>query len=286
MAELSIIIVSYNNMEVLTNCLKSIEKYNDLGDKCEVIVVEQSPADDIYNYLLQNFPKVKTVRAENRGFGAGNNIGASMAGGRYLLFLNPDTVLLEPIGKYAVSKFNNDKKLGLFGVQLLDKDKKKNSSFDCIIPFGFVSKLIYKICFRMNCFLRGCMYIQGADMFIRAELFNDIGRFDEAIFMYCEESDLCIRVRKKGFRTAFFKDKKIVHLQGACSSENYKTTFKKQLLSFKYFCSKHGYRFDRIMQKEKKYQIIKSKLAKKISAESCKIASCKIQAINDVLNEK
>ena len=71
--KLSIIIVSYNNLNVLLDCLNSVEKMNDISDQQEVIVVEQSPSDEIYTYLKKNMPQIQTIRAENKGFGAGNN---------------------------------------------------------------------------------------------------------------------------------------------------------------------------------------------------------------------
>ena len=77
--KLSIIIVSYNNLNVLLDCLNSVEKMNDISDQQEVIVVEQSPSDEIYTYLKKNMPQIQTIRAENKGFGAGNNRGVEIA---------------------------------------------------------------------------------------------------------------------------------------------------------------------------------------------------------------
>ena len=239
--KLSIIIVSYNNLNVLLDCLNSVEKMNDISDQQEVIVVEQSPSDEIYTYLKKNMPQIQTIRAENKGFGAGNNRGVEIAQGEYLLFLNPDTVLVEPIAGFALDVFGRNPKIGLFGVGLLDGEKNKNSSFECLIPYGLKSKITYSFCYKFDRFLKNKMYIQGADMFVRADLFRKAGSFDENVFMYYEEPDLCLRVRREGYEIAFFKEKKIIHLQGACSPDGYDKTFSEQLKSFRYFSVRQAF---------------------------------------------
>ena len=80
----SVIIVSYKKLDILIDCLDSIYKYNDIGDKLEIIVVDNSPEDNIYNYIKSNYNDVRILKSENKGFGAGNNLGAKIARGEYL----------------------------------------------------------------------------------------------------------------------------------------------------------------------------------------------------------
>ena len=101
--ELSVIIVSYKNLEIIVDCLNSIYKNNDIGNYLEVIVVDNSPEDNIYNYVADNFENVRIIKNQNKGFGEGNNKGACIARGKYLLFLNPDTILVEPIFGFAIN---------------------------------------------------------------------------------------------------------------------------------------------------------------------------------------
>lgn len=251
---LSIIIVSYKNLEVLINCLNSIFLFNDIGERLEVIVVEQSPTKDLYEYLLKEYPKVKLIRSNNNGFGAGNNVGARFASGDYLLFLNPDTVLVEPIGEFTINTFSNNDRLGLFGVKLINKSDKKCSSFQFILPYGLLRKILYKFCNEFDIFLCNSMYIEGADIFIRKSLFFSIGMFDENIFMYSEEPDVCIRVMKHGYNIDYFKNKKIIHLQGACSTGKVYDLYRNQTKSFEYLCRKHQFDFDKLIKKEIRYQ--------------------------------
>ena len=113
MKKLSVIIVSYNGSDILYDCLKSIEKYNDLGEELEVIVSDNSPDTKVVEMVRKNFPTVIAVHNEkNGGFGYGNNRGAEISEGQFLLFLNPDTILIEPIFKYCVEKFETKDERG------------------------------------------------------------------------------------------------------------------------------------------------------------------------------
>lgn len=286
---LSIIIVSYKNQSVLVNCLDSVFKMNDIDDALQVIVVEQSPTNDIFQFLLQNYPQVDVIRAKNKGFGAGNNRGAEIARHEYLLLLNPDTVIMEPIAAFALSKFESDPKLGLFGVQLLNGDGTKGSSFQCIVPYGLRAKIKYKVASKTGKFSSHDMYIEGADMFVRRELFQKVGGFDESVFMYCEESHLCLAVSRQGYTVAFDGAKKIMHLQGACSPDNYGTTFERQLRSFRKLCSKYDIPLNRIMAAERRYQNAKRFLLRCIgrqSSDTYRIATEKIAVMDKIKESK
>ncbi|HOA82310.1 MAG TPA: glycosyltransferase family 2 protein, partial [Defluviitaleaceae bacterium] len=191
----SVIIVSYKKLNILIDCLDSIYKYNDIGDKLEIIVVDNSPEDSIYSYIKSNYNNVIILKSENRGFGAANNLGARIARGKYLLFLNPDTILIEPIFQFAIKKFEENNNLAWFGIKLLDKNFKKSFSFAFINEDSFFQQLLSILFRKLDLFIDGKMFIAGADIFIRKKVFFDIGMFDENIFMYAEEADLAIRIR-------------------------------------------------------------------------------------------
>ncbi len=215
---LSVVIVSYENMEVLRGCLDSISRYNDLGDGVEVIVVEQSRTEEICQSLQRDYSWVKAIRNENKGFGAGNNAGARVASGELLLFLNPDTVLVEPIFEYAVRIHENNPKLGMFGFRLLDVEGRKNKSFHFRKPYGIARALVWRICDKLDIYMPHSMYLAGADMFVPSEVFREAGGFDESMFMYFEETHLCNRLDSLGYTTSYFPEKRIVHLEGRSSS--------------------------------------------------------------------
>lgn len=93
--ELSVIIVAYKNKDILTDCIDSIMENNDDPDKVEIIIVDNSPDYELYDYISSKYPQLLMIKSDNRGFGAGNNTGVKNSRGQYLLFLNPDTILIE-----------------------------------------------------------------------------------------------------------------------------------------------------------------------------------------------
>lgn len=236
--QLSVVIVSYENLAVLRGCLDSISKFNDIGDALEVIVVEQSRSDEIYNALVDDYPWVVALRNENKGFGAGNNAGARAAHGGLLLFLNPDTVLVEPVFSFALSVSVDDSCLGMFGVRLVDAKGGRNRSFHFRKPYGLARALAWRFFDRLDVFLPKSMYIAGADMFVPADAFRKTGGFDEGMFMYFEETYLCERLNGLGYTVGYFPSKKIVHLEGRSSGGI--SVLSKQLDSLERLCSSTG----------------------------------------------
>lgn len=218
--EFSVVIVSYRNKTVLDSCLDSIERFNDIGQSLQVIVVEQTEDDSIYLSLLESGRDITVVRADNRGFGAGNNIGFELVDSPYVLFLNPDTELTEPIFSYAINFFQSNPKIGLFGMKLIGSDGSAIFSFSDREPCGPARYFAAKVRNRFDLFSSTNMYIEGADMFVRSSAFRLCGRFDERMFMYWEESDLCNRLNEAGFNVGFIKEKKIIHLGGMSSGSS------------------------------------------------------------------
>lgn len=104
---LSIIIVAYKNWKVLLKTLESIEKYNDIGDQLEVIVVDNSPAESrVEKYINRNWNyHFKYIESINNGFGYGNNIGVKASSGKYLAFINPDIIFVEKIFASIIEYF-------------------------------------------------------------------------------------------------------------------------------------------------------------------------------------
>lgn len=238
MIQLSVIIVGFKNYQIVLDCLDSVKKYNDIGESLEVIMVDNSPDHVVYSAVVENYDWVIGVRNENRGFGAGNNVGAALARGKYLLFLNPDTILIEPIFKFAIATFDSDSRLALFGVKLLDESYERNLSFYLSDAGGWLRSMVTKICNLMDWYIDGAMYIAGADMFVRAEDFLSCGRFDENIFMYYEEPDLIIRLRRLGKKTAYFPGKRLIHLEGKATPSS-SFALSRRLDSLFYYNEKH-----------------------------------------------
>lgn len=245
---ISVIIVSYNNPEILINCLNSIYKFNDIGNNLEIIVVENSESLNIYNLIKNTYKHVVIIKNKNMGFGQANNIGAKLAKGKYLIFLNPDTLLIEPIFLFTIKTFNNNENLSLFGLKLVNTNLKSNISIGFIDKHSMFYVFIIRILNKFSIFLSDMMYISGANLFIKKDEFVKAGMFDENIFMYSEESDLIKRIKKQGGKIGFFKSKKIIHLEGKTS--NNLNTLLVRLNSAKYYSKKYNLDFNKQIKQE------------------------------------
>ncbi len=257
---LSIIIVTYKNLEVIKDCLDSINKYNDIGNQLEIIVIDNSPDDTyVYNYVKENYKEIKIIKNENKGFGHGNNVGVKNSTGNYILFLNPDTILVEPIMKFAIKKFEEDSKLELFGVKLVDKNIKSNFSFYFDFNFKFIYLQLIKLLNKLNIFIEKKMFIAGADIFVRRSTFINVGMFDENIFMYGEEGDLIRRIKlnDENSKIKFFKEKKIIHLEGRSSEIKEKAT-EERLKSSIYYGKKYNLNINNRLSDELNYLKLKA----------------------------
>jgi len=276
----SVIIVSYKRLDILIDCLDSLYKYNDIGDKLEIIVVDNSPEDDIYNYVKNNYNDVIILKSENKGFGAGNNLGAKIARGKYLLFLNPDTILIEPIFQFAIQNFEQNNNLALFGIKLLDKNLKRNCSFYFIDEDSFFHAMLIKLFRTMDFFIDGKMCITGADIFIRKKVFLDIGMFDENIFMYGEEADLTRRIKASNYKTKYFKDKSLIHLGGGTGTDK-SFAIREGLRSTKYYCQKYNIDFNKKVLHRIRYQKFRHFIYRIFKKEKCKEVKFHIEILKE-----
>lgn len=268
---LSIIIVSYNCLQYLIDCLESIKNNNDIGNRLEIIVVDNSNNDETYLFLKNNYKEIIAIKNDNLGFGQGNNVGAKLSRGKYLFFLNPDTKLVNfPFSKVI----NCMEKRNVFcaGFQLLDGNNKRTNSFGLSETLGMKNVIFNKFLHATNIFIPSKMYVSGADILISRNVFFDAGLFDEHIFMYYEEVDLFTRLKKRKYNMYFLRRYKIVHLEGRSTYSSFFDKYKRQIESYKYVCDKHGIDFDKRILKEKKYIKIKfviAKLLKKNEMKEC-----------------
>jgi len=264
--DVSIIIVNYNTKDLTLQCLKSIFAQTE-NIEFEIIVIDNASSDGSCSLLQENFPQVNLIQSDkNLGFGRANNLGAIAAQGKYLFFLNSDTILLN---NSILAQFNfNEKnanrfKIGISGGILLDENRLETGSFGPLpsktnilkSTIGFVprfTKMTSKEIksFHTNGYLE-VGYITGADMFISKSTFNSCGGFDPNIFMYYEETDLQLRLKKLNYHNFVVDGTQIIHLEGA-STNKLQTNNKKRLIVTKsmfYFFRKHSYKINYIFFK-------------------------------------
>lgn len=217
--DVSIIIINYNTPQLVIECINSIKTFtNDL--RYEIIVVDNASSDNSKS-ILGSLDDIYYIYSDkNLGFGKANNLGAQYAKGKYLFFLNSDT-LLTGTAIYSLFKFceKYPKNIGACGMILKDSngnDIHSAGSFPSILKECFLKPSLSS--YPNNAVDKGDYisvdYITGADLFMSKTLFEEIDGFDKDFFMYYEETDLQKRIKNKGYEIALIKDRDIIHLEG------------------------------------------------------------------------
>ena len=142
----------------------------------------------------------------NGGYGQGNNIGIRKATAPVILIMNPDVRLMEPVFQTALEAFDGDNGLGMYGMkQMLSATEPSTNSFCCAYTVnGYLQTLMTSLGNRYDRYIPRYMHFSGSCFFIRKEMFEQAGLFDETIFMYGEEEDIHYRMRKKGFSSMVY----------------------------------------------------------------------------------
>ncbi len=223
--KVSIIIVNYNGADVLSDCLSSIDKFIPKSS-CEITVVDNNSEDSSPDLIAKNFPFVNLIKLpKNVGFGAGNNAGVTGASGEFLFFLNSDTIITSNILPDLIELMSVNPEVGIIGPKLLFPDGRFQISFapEIGIKGEIAAKKIHEDAENLNKIaaiedgfqnVREVDIVVGAAFFIRTELFRLLGGFDENFFMYFEESDLCQRVRNRGYKIIYTPEISLIHIRG------------------------------------------------------------------------
>ncbi|MCX6333196.1 MAG: glycosyltransferase [Bacteroidia bacterium] len=238
--ELSVIIVSYNVRYFLEQALRSVRKASENID-CEVFVVDNNSTDGSCSMVTREFPEIKLVmNPVNKGFSAANNQAFKMASGRYILLLNPDTLVEENTFRSCISFMDSHPDAGASGVRMINGKGKLLPESKRALPtprtaFFKMSGLSYlfpKSRF-FNRYYLGHLdslettkadIISGAFMFLRREAVEKTGLLDEAFFMYGEDIDYSYRLQKAGYNNYYYPEIKIIHYKGeSTKKENLNT---------------------------------------------------------------
>lgn len=224
--DLSIVIINWNGLTVLRNCLNSIFGLPH-GVQFEVIVVDNASHDDSVAVLEREFPQVAILRnQQNRGFAAANNQAFALTRGRYVLLLNNDTVLLPGALTESVRYMDAHPGVGALGCRCEFPDRSFQTS--CyrftdllelfmirLLPLGSVlnERLnIARYWGRQFTEPTEVDVVAGCFMVVRRAVIAGVGGFDEEFFMYGEDEEWCSRIKGAGWRIIYFPKATIIHL--------------------------------------------------------------------------
>jgi GT2 family glycosyltransferase len=259
--DLSVVIVNYNVANFLEQCLNSVEAASQQLN-VEVFVVDNNSVDGSVEMVGKKFPNVHLyANTENLGFSKANNQAIMQCKGRYVLLLNPDTVVEQDTFFKCVAYMDKHTKVGGLGVRMLDGKGKFLPESKRGLPTPAVS--FYKIFGLATLFPKSKRFgtyhlgyldefeinevdvLSGAFMMLRSDALLKVGLLDEAFFMYGEDIDLSYRIQLGGFTNVYFPETKIIHYKGESTKKgslNYVFVFYNAMIIFakKHFSERYA----------------------------------------------
>lgn len=229
MTDLSIIIVTYKGWQRLDKCLASLESISGSRFSKEVIIVDNTPDPDEISSIKNKYTSFKFIRTPvNGGYGYGVNHGAKTASGKYLLVLNPDTVVSQPAIDHLVEFAQNDSANAIISCRQVNEKGREcnvNGVFPAFLNLTGILRSIFRPPLPVK---KGNIiypdWISGSVMLIARSTFDKLNGFDEDFWMYFEDTDICRRLSESGGEVALLTDTVIEHNHGASSRTDIKTT--------------------------------------------------------------
>jgi GT2 family glycosyltransferase len=256
--KLSIVILCWNDLQVIVNCLQSIYTSTH-STEFEVIVSDNGSSDGCVEFIRKRFPRVHVIEnGTNLRFAKANNVGIRASNGEYVLILNPDTIIHDGTLDKLVMFADQHAEAGAFGCRVLNPDGTYQVSGRpfaslrgewlaalYLRPLGYFSDWFLSDSYtewkgetqRMVDWLSGCFIL------IRGDLLKRLGGFDEQFFYYYEDMDLCRRVWDAGYSIIYTAEMAITHLGGQSTKRSPKAfTLDSQITRYRYYYKYFGKR--------------------------------------------
>mgnify|MGYP005854311221 FL=1 len=254
MFDIAVILINYNTSDLSIECIKSIYEKTSSELNFQVIITDNCSENKDFENLKSfcdnsNLPNLQLLKNSlNAGFGGGNMYGFKHSNAKYVSFLNNDTLFLNDCLAILKNQLDNHPSIGIAGAQAYKEDKKFLNSLDHfaspareILGRGFLElsnpkkypkrKKKYYSPIQVN-------FIPGSFMFVRGTDFVKVGGFDEQIFLYYEETDLCLRLAKINKFAYLIPQAEFIHFHGASTEKS--LAIKKELkISLLYIMKKH-----------------------------------------------
>jgi GT2 family glycosyltransferase len=221
--DVSVVVVTWNALPWLERCLESVRGY-------ETIVVDHGSTDGTVELVREKFPDARLIEQGNVGMGGGNNAGMRVARGRYFFLLNPDAWVTDGGLDRLVAFADEHPEAAVVGPRLRNPDGSLQRSvrgdpttWRLATEYFFIRKLAPRSRLLNPLYVGGfdhdetreVEWLTGAALLVRREAADSVGLFDEAFFMFSEETDWQHRFRKAGWKVVFFPGAEVVHVGGA-----------------------------------------------------------------------
>lgn len=228
--EISICIVTLNACEYLYGCLVSISKTNKQGS-IELIVSDNFSTDGTFEMLAEEFPDVRVIRnSRNEGFAKPANLAIKESRGKYILLLNPDSVVHGNAVETLKEFLETHPEAGIVGPKILNRNgtlqkqcrRSEGRPWDAFCHLSGLSQLFphkrrfngYLMTHLEENEIHEVQAVSGACMLVRREVFDQAGLLDERFFAYQEDSDLCYRARHAGWKVYYQPAARVTHYGG------------------------------------------------------------------------
>jgi len=261
--DLSICILNWNGKNFITECITSVYSAN-LSVSFEIILIDNNSTDGSAEEAVLSFPDIRLVKnPDNCGFAKGNNSGIKVSNGKYIVLLNPDTLVYPGAFDEMLTFMDKHEMVGICGPRLCHPETKKVEtsarSFPTLMPLfwnlTYLDRIFpesrfwasYQRTWNTSDEPHGVDWVTGACLIIRRDTVDKIGLLDEAIFMYCEDIDWCFRCKKVGLEVFYLPGVLMGHFRGQSSRQRQKNTesdlsvwgAQQYTRSIIYFYSKH-----------------------------------------------
>jgi len=259
--DLSTIVLSYNTKDITDECLRRLQSsvvscQRKLKNKIEIIVLDNASSDGSVEMIKRNHPYVRLIESkENTGFSKGNNIGLKQAKNPYILLLNSDVYVEDDSITASLEYFQKNPDCDVLGPKLIFGDGSfQPSAGNLPSPFNIpcwilglslipvVKELTFPFHPNYKSFFSNAKevgWVSGAFFMLKREVFIKVGGFDESIFMYLEEVELCKRIDLAGFNIWYVPSIQVTHLHGASSSADKSVIFIRELSGLKVYLKKY-----------------------------------------------
>jgi len=221
--DVAVVVVTYDALPWIERCLESVRGVS-------TVVVDNGSRDGTVDFVRERFPDVRVIEADNRGLGAGWNVGIRATEGRHVLLLNADAWLVGEALPRLVAFADTRLRAAIVGPRLLNPDGTLQRSvrgfptpWRLATEYFFLRKLAPRSS-ALNAFYAGGFdhdevrvsdFVMGACMLVRREAIDEVGLLDEDFFLFSEETDWCFRFRQAGWEVVFFPGAECVHVGGA-----------------------------------------------------------------------
>ena len=253
--DIAVILINYNSSSFTIECVSSILQQTSTDISYGVVIIDNASEEEDYINLVNGLSQfdnklpLHLFRSKiNTGFSTGNMLGIQFISAKYYFFLNNDCLLQNDCLNILYTFCENNTETALCSPQLYNENGEHQLCFD-YFPFLITKILglgILKLTYGKRFIKRKGIYnkpvqvdvVSGSQMFVRSDVFNEIGGFDTTFFLYCEEEDIALRISRKGYSTYLVPEAKNIHKGGASTVPS--MDIKKEFyISFLYFYRKH-----------------------------------------------